>query len=312
MQAVQITKWGSFNDAIVADIPRPNVQDKEVLIKVHAAGVNPIDYKICEGYFKDEYLDPFPFRLGWDVAGTIEEIGTNVKNFTKGQPVFGMVRFPEPAGTFAEYVTAPISDIAIIPQGTNFVKAASAPLAALTAWQALYDVANMKSNQRVLIHSAAGGVGHFAVQLAKVHGCEVIGTASADNRSWLKELGVSEVIDYKKQAFEKVIEPVDVVLDTIGGENARRSLQILKPNGTLITLPQPLDDACQQLADEKNIKAEFIIVKPSQIQLQDIATLIGDEELQPFVSKTFALSEFKEALKTVKSGHTKGKVVITV
>lgn len=310
MKAVRISKWGNIEFAQMEEVPTPTIKANEVLVKVHAAGVNPIDFKVCEGYLEAVYSDPFPFTLGWDFSGMIVDAGADVSKFKMNQNVFGLINFPQPGKTFAEYVAVPVDQIAHKPQNTSFEEAASTPLAALTAWQALHDIAQIKAKQRVLIHAAAGGVGHFAVQFARLKGCEIIATASEQNHAWLKAMGAHQVIDYKSQAFEKIIDPVDVVFDMLGDTIQNRSLEVLASDGVMVCLSKSISDAVLEKAHKKNIQVKNMLVSPNQMQLQDIANLMGDGLVKCHIHKSFAFNKFKDALQEVKNGHSKGKVVL--
>src|ERR687894_1430792 len=218
-----------------AEIPEP--LPTEIRVRVGAAGVNPVDWKTRAGAGMAQVIGPPPFTVGWDVAGTVDAVGRGVTRFAVGDAVFGMPWFPRQAGAYAEFVTAPSRHFAHPPAGLSEVGAAGLPLAGLTAWQALVDIAGVQAGQRVLVHAAAGGVGHLAVQIAKSRGAHVIGTASSAKHNLLHDLGIDEAIDYRAEAFEKAVEPVDLVLDLIGGEVSVRSLDVMHPEGRLVCLP---------------------------------------------------------------------------
>ena len=217
--------------------PIPDPLPTEIRVRVAAAGVNPVDWKTRAGAGVAAVIGPPPFTVGWDVAGTVDAVGPGVTRFAVGDAVFGMPWFPRQAGGYAEFVTAPSRHFAHRPARLSEVEAAGLSLAGLTAWQCLVDIADVQPGQRVLIHAAAGGVGHLAVQIAKARGAHVIGTASAGKHPLLHDLGIDEAVDYRAEAFERVVEPVDLVYDLIGGETAVRSLDVLRPDGRLICLP---------------------------------------------------------------------------
>ncbi len=230
MKAVHIESYGGTGVFVYTDTSRPEPGEGEVLIHVHAAGVNPIDWKTRQGNGVAGWLgpQPFPLILGWDISGEIEAIGPGVSQFAPGDAVYGMIRFPEPGNAYAEYVTAPVTDIALKPRSITHIEAAAVPLAALTVWQALFERANLQKGQTVLIHAAAGGVGHLAVQLARWKGAHVIGTASARNTAFLHDLGIDTIIDYTKESLESKARDVDVVLNPVGITVEKQSWRVLK------------------------------------------------------------------------------------
>jgi len=246
MHVVRLHQYGAAENLIYEEAQRPEPQPGEALVRVRAIGINPVDWKTREGRGVAEELDP-PIILGWDIAGVIEEVGGGADQFAVGDEVFGMVRFPEFGNAYADYVAAPASELANKPANISFAEAAASPLVALTAWQALFDVAQLQAGQTLLVHAAAGGVGHVAVQLAKWRGARVIGTASARNADFLRGLGVDQVIDYTHERFEDIARDVDVVLDTQGEETQRRSFAILKPGGMLVSIAETPDKALAQL-----------------------------------------------------------------
>src|SRR6185437_10697964 len=247
MHAVRLHQYGAAENLIYEETQRPEPLPGEALVRIRAIGVNPVDWKTREGRGVAETPDS-PIILGWDIAGVVEEVGADVDQFAAGDDVFGMVRFPEFGNAYAGYVAAPASDLAKKPANISFAEAAAAPLVALTAWQALFDVAQLQAGQTLLVHAAAGGVGHVAVQLAKWRGAQVIGTASARNADFLRGLGVDQVIDYTHERFEDAARAVDVdvVLDTQGEETQRRSFTVIKPGGMLVSIAQMPDEALAQ------------------------------------------------------------------
>src|SRR6476659_9355549 len=238
MKAIRIHSYGGLEVLKYEDAPRPQPQAGEVLVRVHAAGVNPIDWKVRQGHMKDFWPHKFPLILGWDVSGTVEEVGPRVSRFKIGDEVYSI---PDPTrnGAYADYVVVRESELALKPNSLHHIRAAAVPLAALTAWQSLFDTAQLQPGQRVLIHAGSGGVGHVAVQLAKWKGAYVFATASTKNQELLRELGVDEPIDYTKQKFEDVARDVDLVLDLIGGETQERSWSVLKKGGVLLSVVEP-------------------------------------------------------------------------
>lgn len=306
MRAVIVEQWGGPETLIEKDVERPEPGFNEVLVRVHAAGVNPVDWKTrASGGLIDWGTVP---AVGWDVSGTVEAVGPGVSVYRPGDEVFGMPLFPRQAGAYAEYVVAPARHFAPKPAGLTHVEAAALPLAALTAWQALVDTAGVRPGERVLVHAAAGGVGHLAVQIAKARGAYVIGTASAGKHDLVKELGADEVIDYRAVRFEDAVGDIDVVLDGLGGENAERSLKVLRAGGRLITLPGP-DDVP---AAPEGIRAVWMLVEPDHLGLREIAALVERDALKPVVDTVLPLAEAAKAHEIGEQGRTTGKIVLTV
>jgi NADPH:quinone reductase-like Zn-dependent oxidoreductase len=312
MRAVVLDRFGGPEVLTVGQRPLPEPLPTEVRVRVAAAGVNPIDGKTRSGQGMARFLGDLPFVLGWDIAGEVEAVGVGVTRFEVGDQVFGMPRFPRLAGCYAEYVTAPSRQLAKLPAGLDHVGAAALPLAALTAWQALVDTAELGPGQRVLVHAAAGGVGHLAVQIAKSRGAYVIGTASSAKHRVLGELGLDEAINYQGTRFEQVLEPVDVVLDLLGGEVAIRSLEVLRPGGLLITLPSSAAADAVAAARARGHRATGIVVEPDGHALEQLAALVGAGQLRPLVAETLPLAEAAQAHRLIESGRTTGKIVLAV
>src|SRR6267154_5904799 len=266
MKAIRIHNYGGPEVLQYEDAPRPQPQAGEVLVRVHAAGVNPIDWKVREGHMKDFWPHKFPLILGWDLSGVVEELGPGpaaAGRFKIGDEVYSV---PDPTrnGAYGDYIVVREPELALKPNSLHHVRAAGVPLAALTAWQSLFDTAQLQPGQRVLIHAGSGGVGHFAVQLAKWKGGHVFGTASTKNQELLRELGVDEPIDYTKQKFEDVARDVDLVLDLIGGETQERSWSVLKNGGVLLSLVQP---PSVEKAKALDVRAAIIGAQPNGAQL---------------------------------------------
>ncbi|MFE6460273.1 NADP-dependent oxidoreductase [Streptomyces cinereoruber] len=306
MRAVVVERWGGPENLVERDVERPEPGMNEVLVRVHAAGVNPVDWKTrASGALIDWGAVP---AVGWDVSGTVEAAGPGVGHLRPGDEVFGMPLFPRQAGAYAEYVVAPARHLAPKPASLTHVEAAALPLAGLTAWQALVDTADVRPGERVLVHAAAGGVGHLAVQIAKARGAYVIGTASAAKHALVRELGADEVVDYREVRFEDVLRDVDVVLDGIGGETAERSLKVLRPGGRLITLPGP-DDVP---AAPEGVRAAWVLVEPDHLGLRELAALVERGELRPVADTVLPLAEAAKAHAIGEEGRTTGKIVLTV
>lgn len=312
MKAVRIHQYGDLDVLKVEELDIPRIESHEVLIKVDAVGVNPIDFKVRKGLFAEVFKYTFPLCLGWDVAGRVAAVGSSVRQFKEGDEVFGLVNFPEVANGYAEYMPARAVQLAYTPAKFSMVEAAAFPLVALTAWQTLFDVAKLKSNQTVLIHAAAGGVGHIAVQLAKWKGAKVIATASKENHAFLTKLGADTVIDYRTTAIKDCVKEVDVVLDAVGGQVAVDSLDVIREGGVLISLPQPITGDTEAIAKAKNIATPWHIVHPSGAQLRDMANLTDDGLLQVEVAQTFPLERAKDAHALLETGRVKGKVVLKI
>ncbi|CAM5398749.1 NADP-dependent oxidoreductase OS=Streptomyces tendae OX=1932 GN=GUR47_04550 PE=3 SV=1 [Streptomyces tendae] len=306
MRAVVVERWGGPEELVERDVERPEPGLNEVLVRVHAAGVNPVDWKTRASGALIGW-DAVP-AVGWDVSGTVEAVGPGVGLFRPGDEVFGMPRFPRQAGAYAEYVVAPARHLARKPAGLTHTEAAALPLAGLTAWQALVDTADVRPGERVLVHAAAGGVGHLAVQIAKARGAYVIGTAGAAKHALVRELGADETIDYRSVRFEDAVSDVDVVLDGIGGGTAERSISVLRDGGRLITLPGP-DDVP---AAPDGVLATWMLVEPDHHGLREIAALVERGAVRPVVETALPLAEAAKAHEIGEQGRTTGKIVLTV
>ncbi|MFF9861999.1 NADP-dependent oxidoreductase [Streptomyces tendae] len=285
--------------------PRPN----EVLVRVRAAGVNPTDWKHrANGGFLGEP----PFVLGWDVSGVVESVGIGVAAFRPGDEVFGMLSYPFGHGSHAEYVTAPARAFAHKPSGIDHVQAGALPLVSLTAWQALVERADVQPGQRVLIHAAAGGVGHVAVQIAKARGARVIGTASAGKHEFLRSIGADETVDYRETDFAEVVKDVDVVLDTIGGDTSLRSLRVLRPGGVVVSILPVGSDEFYEEADRLGVRAVRMLVDADRAGMEEIARLVESGKLRATIAQTFPLAEAARAHTAGETGRTTGKIVLVV
>ncbi|MEV6027889.1 NADP-dependent oxidoreductase [Streptomyces sp. NPDC052036] len=288
-------------------LERPTPRPNEVLVRVHAAGVNPTDWKHrATGGFLGEP----PFVLGWDVSGVIEETGLGVALFNPGDEVFGMLPYPFGHGSHAEYVTVPARALAHKPSAVDHAQAGALPLVSLTAWQALVETADLRPGQRVLIHAAAGGVGHVAVQIAKARGAYVIGTASAGKHDFLRELGADELIDYRETDFAEAVRDVDVVLDTIGGDYVRRSLRTLRPGGILVTILPTGSRELPLEAEKLGVRATEMLVDADRHGMRAIAGLVEEGRLRATIAGTFPLAEAAKAHEVGDAGRTTGKLVL--
>ncbi|MFJ6747963.1 MULTISPECIES: NADP-dependent oxidoreductase [unclassified Streptomyces] len=310
MRAISQDAAGGPEVLKVITTDRPVPGPTEILVRVHAAGVNPTDWKTrTNGAFMTG-AEP-PFTLGFDVSGVVEATGLGVTLFAPGDRVFGMPRFPHPAGAYAEYVTGPARHFAHLPASLDHIQGAAVPLAALTARQALVDTADVQPGQRVLIHAAAGGVGHLAVQIAKSLGAYVIGTASEPKHAFLRDLGADELIDYTQQDFAETVQDVDVVLNTIGGDYWARSLRTLRPGGTLVSILPPDDSFPTPQAEAAGVRAQFLLVEPDRAGLRAIADLMDSGRLRAAVDAVIPLEEAARAHTLGETGRTTGKIVLT-
>ena len=313
MKAITLYEPGDVNNFRIEEIEIPQITDNEVLVQVKAISINPVDVKTRAGkglYGRLKELKPL--IIGWDISGIITQKGNDVLDFEVGYEVFGMVNFPGHGKAYAEYVAVPASHLALKPASISFEEAAAATLAALTAWQALVTNAKIKAGNRVLIHGAAGGVGHYATQIAKFLGAYVIGTSSANNKDFVLSLGADEHIDYQKQAFEEATADIDFVLDTIGGNNIDRSLEIIKPGGTLISIPSGLNETVAEKSRAKGVNGYFILVQSNGEDMSKLAELLESGALKSHVSATFNFDEIGKAHSQIETGKTRGKIVIKV
>lgn len=300
---------GSPDVLEVVDVPRPEPRPNEILVRVLAAGLNPTDFKHRAA--KRFVQDP-PLTLGWDVSGVVEAVGVGVARYAPGDEVFGMLPYPFGHGSHAEFVAAPARLFARKPRTVDHVQAGALPLVCLTAWQALVEYANVQPGQRVLVHAAAGGVGHVAVQIAKARGAYVVGTASAVKHDFLRQLGADEAIDYQSEDFVERAKDIDVLLDTIGGETGVRSLRTVRPGGIVVSIvPLGSDDFFRE-AEQLGVRAARMLVDSSRAQLEAIAALVDDGALRATIADTFALAQIADAHRLAETGRTSGKIVITM
>lgn len=311
MKAIVLERHNDTGYLKLEEISKPTLQNDEVLIQVKAISINPVDVKTCNG--KGVYgriKTENPIIPGWDVSGIVAESQSQL--FKPGDEVFGMVNFPGHGKVYAEYVAAPAGHLAIKPANISYEEAAAATLAALTAYQALVKHAGIKAGQKVLVHAAAGGVGHFAVQIAKHLGAHVTGTSSSRNKDFVLELGADEHIDYRNYSWETATPQFDFVLDTIGGNNIDHSLHVTKAGGTIISIPSGLNEAVTEKAKAKGINGYFFLVTSSGEDMKAIADLLAPGIVKAHVSQSFSFSEMDKAHEQVASGSTRGKVIVTV
>lgn len=308
MKAVRIHAYGGPELLHYEEIPRPLLSPDDILIRVRSAGVNPVDWKIRAGYLQGFLKHQLPLILGWDVSGEVVEIGSEATGFNIGDEVYARPNI-ERDGSYAEYIAVKASEAAHKPATLDHDHAAAVPLAALTAWQALVDAAQLQAGQTVLIHAAAGGVGSFAVQLAKSRGARVIATASSVNTGIVAELGADQFIDYTQTRFEDVIKDVDVVFDTVGGETQQRSWQVLKPGGILVSIVDPPEE---KTAADRGVRSAFVFVQPNGQQLTAITRLIEEGRMKPMIHCVMPLTEARQAQVISQGGHARGKIVLHV
>jgi NADPH:quinone reductase-like Zn-dependent oxidoreductase len=317
MKAVRIHKYGGPRVLKYEDAPLPKPKEDELLIRVHAASVNPADWQIRSGR-RSKLKKPFSLILGFDVSGVVEAVGKNVNNFQIGEPVYGWVDVRN-GGSYAEYVTALFSNIARKPKSLDHIQAATLPVVALTAWQALFEAGELSAGQKVLIHAAAGGVGHIAVQLAKWKGAYVIGTASGRNESFLRKIGLDEFINYKTTRFENSTRDIDVVLESVNrdiaveyypGETMDRSWSVLKKGGVLVSI---CTTPSREIAAKYGVRAMYTHTpEVKSTVLTDIAKLVDAGDVKPFIDTVFPLKEARKAHKVSQKGHTRGKIVLQI
>lgn len=308
MKAVRIHAYGGLDVLHYEEAPLPKRKPDDMLIRVQAAAVNPVDWKIREGYLQGTLKQSLPLVLGWDVAGEVVELGPEATGFKVGDAVYVRPDI-ERDGGYAEYIAVKASEAAHKPATLDPTHAAAVPLAALTAWQSLVDAAGLQAGQTVLIHAAAGGVGSMAVQLAKARGAHVIATASAVNTGLVAELGADQFIDYTKTRFEEVVQGVDVVFDTIGGDTQERSWQVLKPGGILVSVVNPPSKAT---AVTRGVRRAFVFIHADGEQLNTIARLIDMGKIKPILHAVLPLAEVRQAHAISQSGHARGKIVLHV
>jgi NADPH:quinone reductase-like Zn-dependent oxidoreductase len=306
MKAVMVHEYGGPEVLKLEDVPRPEPKENEILVKVIAAGVNPVDGLIRSGKYAKMFGSKLPLVPGYDVAGVVEK--TKIDKYKVGDAVYAYIGLNE-GGGYAEYAVASDKEASPKPKSLTFEEAAAVPLAALTAWQALIDVAKLSAGQSVLIHGGSGGVGSFAIQIAKARGAKVLATASTANQELLKQLGADVAIDYTKQKFEDVAKDVDVVLDSVGKDTLQRSYGVVKKGGFVATLVSRLDRA---ELDKRGIRGESISVAPNSDELAEITKLIEQKKIKVIVSQTFSLADVAKAQEQAATGHTRGKIVLKV
>ena len=314
MKAAIIHEFGAPEVLQITDVEKPVAGDEQVLIKIKSVGINPVDTKVRAGTSSVSKRISLPAILGWDVSGVIEETGKNVSGFKTGDEVFGCIGFPGLGKSYAEYTVADPYILAKKPGNISFEEAAAIPIAGLTAYQAINEELEITSGQKVLIQAAAGGVGHLAVQFAKMNGAYIFGTASEKNKIFLESLGINKVIDYKKEKFEDVVHELDAALDAMGGEVLYRSIECVKRGGRVVCLPSSTknDPKAIDIALERNITLTWPMMRTDGKELQLIAHLLEEKKLKVKVDKIFTLDQIVWAHKAVESHGTSGKVVVRI
>ena len=307
MKAVQINDFGDRNVLMLNDIAIPTPANNEILIKVKSASVNPVDWKIREGYLQPMLNHLLPLTLGWDVSGEVAAIGKNVDNLKVGDAVYSRPDITK-NGSYAEYQTVAADEAAIKPNSLTWQEAAGVPLAALTAWQSLYEFAKLEAGERVLIHAGSGAVGQFAIQLAKLRGAYVYTTTSSRNTELVKSLGADQTIDYNKEDFSE-LKDIDVVFDTIGGDTQANSWKTLKKGGRLVSVTENPDQA---IATKHGVSASFCFVQPNREQLEKLAELADAGKLKVNIDSEFKLDQVAEAHDRSETGRAQGKIIINV
>ena len=308
MKAVIIHVYGGLDVLKLEELPRPEPKEDEVLIRVIAASINPVDVAIRQGYLARIIGDKLPLIPGMDAAGVIEKAGAKMGKFKAGDPVYAFFTLASEGG-YAEFALAKEDEVAPKPKALTYAQAAAVPAAGSTAWKALVETANLGAGQTVLIHGGSGGVGHFAIQIAKARGARVIATASTANQDFLKQMGADVAIDYTKSKFEDIAKDVDVVLDAVGEDTLKRSYGVVKKGGIIVSI---VDDPDKAALDAHGIRGESIRTDPKASTLEELTRLIDAKKVTPVVSQVFPLSEVVKAHEQIATRHTRGKIVLQV
>ena len=313
MKVVRIHAFGDVDVLKYEDAERPEPQAGELLVQVQAAGINRVDSTARQSPQPGLTAGHLPYILGWDIAGSVVALGEGVTQFAVGDEVYGMPRFPDEAKAYSEYITAPVADIALKPQRLTHQEAAGVPMAGLTAWQALFETAHLQAGQTVFISGGSGGVGHYAIQLAKWKGARVITTTSTRNVEFVRNLGADVIIDYTRQALTEVVKDVDVVLDTLGENVLRDSFKVVKRGGLIVSLPAHLGVKAlgDQLVPQYGVAFVVISVHPSGEQMAEMAKLADAGQLKTHLDAVFPLQDVAQAQKLSEGGHVRGKLVLT-
>jgi len=308
MKAVRIHAYGNTDVLQFEDTPIPGCEAGDVLIRVIGSSVNPVDWKLRQGHLASMLALKMPFTLGWDVSGIVHSVGTAVKGFKQGDAVYSRPDISR-NGTYAEYVAVREAEVAMKPATVSHIEAGVLPLAGITAWEALVTLGRVQPGQRVLVHAAAGGVGSLAVQIAKAHGAHVIGTASAAHRELVQSLGADEFVDYRSQPLREVVRPVDLVLDTMGGQTQEDSWHVMAPNGLLVSIAS---DPTAGAALWPGLRGRFLFIQPNAAVLKQLAQLVDHNKLRPVIGAEFALKDIRQAHALSETGHATGKIALYV
>jgi len=312
MRAIRVERFGGPEVLAPVEVEQPSPISTEVLVEVHAAGVNPVDYKTRRGEGVARWAGPPPFVPGWDVAGVVVSSGYGVTRLRPGDRVFGMPRFPRAGGAYAEYVTAPSLQLALLPEGVDFREAAAMPLAALTAWQTLVDAAELSAGQVVLVHGAAGGVGHLAAQIAAALGATVIATARRGSHDFLRELGAFELVDRETVPVAQAAQEVDIVVDLVGGADTAAALRALRPGGVILAIADGADETTRAEAQRLGARVLEPLVEPDGRGLDSFRSLVAEGAVKVVVDSVFPLDQAADAHRRLESGGVRGKIVLSV
>lgn len=312
MRRIVYERFGEADELKLAEAEHPVPGEGQVCLRVAGAGLNPIDWKTRKGlgFAAQQIRDDLPWTPGYDVAGTVTDVGEGVSTLAPGDRVMGMIGFPSGGGGYAEYVLARADELIVVPEELDLVTAGGVPLAALTAWQGLFEIGQLQSDHKVLIHAGAGGVGHLAIQFAKVRGAHVIATASGANADFLATLGADEVIDYTRDDFVDACYGLDLVFDLVGGDTGQRSLHTLSEQGVLVTVPTVTADPIITEAENRGLKAHGMTVRPDVFHLEEIAELFEDGDVRLHVDAIFPLADAAAAHRRLETGHVRGKLIL--
>jgi len=308
MRAIQIQQYGGTETLQLVNIDTPKINADDILVQIKATSINPVDWKIREGYLQEFIPYALPVTLGWDVAGVVTQVGESVSDFKVGDEVFSRPDISR-NGSYAEFIAVKADEAVLKSSKLDFAQAAALPLAGITAWQCLVDVGQLQAGQRVLIHAGAGGVGHLAIQIAKAKGATVIATASTANQALLTELGADQAVDYTKGPLGEQIEAVDLVIDTVGGAVQADSWALLKKGGLLVSVT---DVPSEEVAKQHGVRSAFVFIEPSSRILGELNALVEADKLRPLIEHRFSLEQIVDAHKQSQSGRTRGKIVIEV
>lgn len=313
MKAIQLQETSGIDALTCEETPRPEPGQAELLVRVHAAGVNPLDWLICRGVLPHLRDTELPWVPGWDLSGVVEAVGSDVTEFAPGDAVCGMARLPDGGGAYAEYISVTSDEITAKPNSLSHPETAGTPMAGQTALHALTEAGDLAQGQEVLVHAAAGGVGHMAVQFAVHAGAHVIGTASGRNEAFLRGIGVDEFVNYREERFEDELDGVDLVVDTVGGDVLERSVKLTRPGGVVVTLPEPpSEDEIERYRKEYDVEVRFfdVVLESDPATLQQVVDHIESGVVEPNIADTYPLSKAQDALERSADGHVRGKLTI--